>query len=498
MREKLTMASYLCLSVTFLDATFHGRGEGDHPEWPPSPLRLFQALVAAAAARWRDTPTADRADQALRWLESQAAPTIVASSAHVGVPVRVAVPNNDMDVIAAAWAKRREPKKQPSELKTMKSVRTTWVRDGDCVHYLWPLSDTAREQVTGLVQTCQAIARSMVALGWGIDLVAGHGRIISEQEAQRLHGERWVPSAGPSPERLRDPVAGTLSALQARHRDFLARLNGDGFRPVPPLMAFQYVRYRRQSEPAARPYAAFKLLEPLTGKLRSYAATNSVRVSGMMRHSVAEAARPTGRSREWINQYVLGHRPREVETMPRFSYLPLPSIDHREVVSGIRRVMVAEPMNGSGESATWLRRLLPGQSLRTDDDTKVVALLAPLENHDWVLGRYVAPSASWATVTPVVLPGSDDGKGKKRERLFLKALNHAGYSPDALADVEFRRVPFFRGASDSLSYQPRPPHYLAGCSVYHVLIRWRQCVAGPIALGSGRHCGLGVFVSWTA
>jgi CRISPR-associated protein Csb2 len=403
-----------------------------------------------------------------------------------------------MDVIAAAWAKRREPKKQPSELKTMKSVRTTWIRDGDAVHFLWPLSDAAREQFPGLVQSLQSTARSMVALGWGIDLVAGDGRVISEQEAQRLPGERWIPSAGPSAERLRVPVAGTLSALQARHRDFLASLSGDGLRLVPPLATFQNIRYHRRSEPTARPYAAFKLLEPLSGKLRSYAATNAVRVAGMMRHSVAEAARPMGRSEEWINQYILGHRPPSADTMPRFSYLPLPSIDHREVASGIRRIMVAEPMNGSGECAAWLKRLLPGQSLRTDDDTKLVALLAPLEKNDWVLGRYVAPSASWATVTPVVLPGSDDGKGKKRERLFLKALIHAGYSPDAIADVEFRRVPFFRGASDSLSYLPRPPHYLAGCSIYHVLIRWRKCVAGPIALGSGRHCGLGVFVSLTA
>jgi CRISPR-associated protein Csb2 len=40
------MPSYLCLSAIFLDAEFHGRRDGGEPEWPPSPLRLFQALVA--------------------------------------------------------------------------------------------------------------------------------------------------------------------------------------------------------------------------------------------------------------------------------------------------------------------------------------------------------------------------------------------------------------------------------------------------------------------
>jgi CRISPR-associated protein Csb2 len=491
------MPSYVCVSVTFLDPTFHGRREGGEPEWPPSPLRLFQALVAAAKARWRDAPDADRAGQALRWLESQPAPTILACSPQLGIPFRVAVPNNDLDVVAAAWAKRQEPKKQPSELKTLKTVRATWMRDSDAVHYLWPLPEAASRESPGLAETLSSVARSMVALGWGIDLVAGNGRVITDHEAQQLRGERWMPYRSTRGERLRVPIAGTLNALESRHQAFLARVSGNGFSPVPPLAAFQEVAYRRKSELAMRPYAAFKLLEPTTGKLRSFAATSPVRIAGMLRHSVAEAARPMGKPQEWINQYILGHRPADVETMPRFSYLPLPSIDHREVVSGIRRVMVAESMNGSGESAAWLQRLLPGQSLRADNDAKVVALLAPLEQGDWVLGRYVAPSTSWATVTPVVLPGSDDNKRKKRERLFLKALAHAGYSTDAIADVEFRRVPFFRGACDSLSYRPRPPHYLGSCSVYHVFIRWKDARPGPIALGSGRHCGLGVFASLT-
>src|ERR1700730_13175967 len=41
-------ASHFCLSVTFHDCRFHGRRDNGEPEWPPSPLRLFQSLVAAA------------------------------------------------------------------------------------------------------------------------------------------------------------------------------------------------------------------------------------------------------------------------------------------------------------------------------------------------------------------------------------------------------------------------------------------------------------------
>ena len=67
------MSSIFCLTVRFLDPvpTFHGRGDGSEPEWPPSPLRLFQALVAASAARWPGSHFGDYAAPALKWLEAQ-------------------------------------------------------------------------------------------------------------------------------------------------------------------------------------------------------------------------------------------------------------------------------------------------------------------------------------------------------------------------------------------------------------------------------------------
>ena len=68
------MAEHLCISVHFLGGEFHGRGDHGEPEWPPSPLRLFQALVAAGARLDEGT-----GQEALQWLERQPAPSIVAS-----------------------------------------------------------------------------------------------------------------------------------------------------------------------------------------------------------------------------------------------------------------------------------------------------------------------------------------------------------------------------------------------------------------------------------
>ena len=43
------MSDYLCITVRFLQPYSHGRGDGGEPEWPPSPLRLFQALQRRAS-----------------------------------------------------------------------------------------------------------------------------------------------------------------------------------------------------------------------------------------------------------------------------------------------------------------------------------------------------------------------------------------------------------------------------------------------------------------
>ena len=49
------MPKYLCVRVSFLDPvpTYHGSGDQGEPEWPPSPLRLYQALLDASASLWR-------------------------------------------------------------------------------------------------------------------------------------------------------------------------------------------------------------------------------------------------------------------------------------------------------------------------------------------------------------------------------------------------------------------------------------------------------------
>src|SRR5580704_18046140 len=105
--------SELCISVTFLMGRYHGE------EWPPSPARLYQALVAALmTCGYREFEPV--IEPALRWLEEQPAPRIRSCTSEQFGAYRIAVPNNDLDVVAWEWQQGRH--KDMAVLKTMKQV----------------------------------------------------------------------------------------------------------------------------------------------------------------------------------------------------------------------------------------------------------------------------------------------------------------------------------------------------------------------------------------
>ncbi len=498
------MPAHFCLSVRFLQPYSHGRDASGDPEWPPSPLRVFQALVAAAAAHWNEREHLEHAGPALRWLERQKTPSIVAV---IGVPsevkYRLYVPDNVADKVAKSWAGGREG--SIADYRTEKDVCPVHLR-GEAVHYVFPLSAEGCPHLDILT----AAARSITHLGWGIDMVVANATVISDDEAAKLSGERWSPLEGSSSDGLRVPIEGTLNDLSSKHTAFLHRLSDGGFKPVPPLTAFRKIRYRRVSEPTIRPYAVFRLLKPdASGNGFFDTARHTRTVAGMVRHAVALAAERAGWERERIATYVHGHTPdgsapaRGSPELPRFSYLPLPSIEPRgkgNKVTAIRRVLVTAP---PGEDATiaWLRRALSGQDLIDERTQDPVALLSLLPASDSVVKNYVESSFAWSTVTPVIMTGHDDNNPAKAERLLRKCLVQGGISPElaASAQLEWRRVGFRAGVE--LATRFAVPACLDQRARYHVQIRWVDAdgraisLRGPFAFGAGRYGGLGSMAS---
>ena len=517
----------LCIAVTLLQPYFHGRrGTGAHakPEWPPSPLRVFQAVVAAAAARWGEQGRLTTAVPALKWLEGLGPPIIVAPAATPTSRYVLSVPNNSMDVVAAAWTRgnySNQGDANPATHRTMKSVqamRLNGDRAQHTIHYIWPLLVGVKlgKDVEHHVETLTAAARSVVALGWGVDVAIGDATLENSWEAARPSGERWMPNTAKTERHagsgLRIPIAGTLDSLVYRHEKFLSRISADAFVPVPPLTKFGVVQYSRESDAPPRPFAAFAF-KPIDGdrEFASFRIERAVCVAAMLRHAALTAASadldPTGwRTAEWIEQFVAGHGPRKPdgkyvdECWPRFSFLPLPSIGHTHAGGSIRRAIIAEPTGGDGRSAQWIARQLHGMELIDEHIRQPVARLESIEPDEAEFGRVFPYFASrsvadaglvWASVSPVILSGYDDGKPAKRSKLLSECLRRAGIDLSTVLSIDSRPTAWHSASNASMRGFKRP-QYLTRLPACHVRIEFKAPFAGPLSIGAGRHCGLGV------
>lgn len=491
------MTSFLCITLRFLDPVprFHGRGDDGNPEWPPSPLRFFQALVCASAARWRDKSFDEYARPALHWLEA-IRPTILSPQVPAeSFGYRMYVPNNSGDLMTVAWA-RGDTETSMAKFRVEKDIRPTHLLGGDGIHFLFPLG----VGVCPHFDVLAAAARSITHLGWGVDMVTGNATVITEDEAAKLPGERWLPADGPTANNLRVPRVGTLNDLVRKHGEFLNRLSEDGFKPVGPLREFQVVGYRRATEPESRRWVAFAILKPDASGNASFDAARRCRdVAAWVRHATGQVCQhwPFPDYEAFVHGHdANGNQIKGERADERFMYLPLPTINHAlKRVESIRRVLIAAPP-GFNDRITWIRRRLPGQELVWDQEA--VGLLNLLVTDDWVLNQYLGPKdgvRSWSTVTPVVWPGHDDRDPDKAERILRKAFVDAGISRelvDGITELEWRGVGFRAGVDLATRYCiPQP---LKGPR-YHVRVKFSHPIRGPFAVGAGRYRGLGLFAA---
>lgn len=505
------MTRHLVLTFRFLAPWYHGRGDEGVPEWPPSPLRAFQALVAAAGR----AGTLERTRGALEWLEQLPAPRVIAPEASVARSgSRLSVPHNAMDIVAKQWSKGGEGK--PSEHRAMKSVQPHRLPEDSAVHYVWPIGAGASVDPHIL-----AAARGVVALGWGTDLVVGDCAVLDGVALARLSTglEIWAPR-GDGRTALRVPTRGTLQDLDRRHAAFQSRTSFDEttLRPPAALSRFRIVSYARARQSAAAAYAGFTLMRTDSDELRAFDTVRSgMVVSGMLRHTMRMATERAGWDEGRVRNVVLGHGD---GLGSRLLLIPVPSIEPRgpgaEVVGAVRRVMVFST-DPASRDVPWIQRALGGMDLIDESTGEVQAVLAVCSQSDRVLARYVSESTTWTTVTPLVLPGHDDPGGlrrklrhasageeqkamllrmhNRRDALVRKALLHAGLG-EALAftaQVETRETGFLAGADLASRYAV--PAHLRGAPRFHVRLKWPQAVAGPICIGSGRFSGMGLLAS---
>ena len=278
---------------------------------------------------------------------------------------------------------------------------------------------------------------------------------------------------------------------------------------------------------AAPPYAAFTLLKSDTTGVCAF---NTVRratvVAGMVRHATSQRYRRSDLVSEFdtfTQHCILGHGESPDETIhrpvpegQRFCYLPLPTIEFRgsgkaNVVGQVRRVLVIAKAPELVDRVVSLRRDLIGVDLYEENqgsegEKHSVAMLSHLNPGDYVLQQYLGTHKDgdptcWATVTPVVLPGFDDNKPAKAEKLLKNSMLQAGLDPVLVknAEIELRRVGFFAGTDVASRYFV--PRHLQKYPRYHAQIQFRDesgspmKVPGPLCIGGGRFIGMGLFAA---
>ncbi len=515
------MTRYLCISVTLLDPLFHGKGDDKQPEWPPSPMRLFQALIAGSRTGCRNVEWSHTKAEAFRWLERQPPPVVITPPSQ---PSRsgcvLHVPNNDAD---------KEFERQ--DRLTSKIAKPHWLLNGKSfcegpasLYYLWPIQEQDWQEAEPRVRVLCREARNLFALGWGIDQAVGDGKILVDSEIANITGERWDPwrDAPVGQGRLRVPCEGSLQDIERAYERFVKRISlvgtGRGRRVlhIPPdkVRRFKTVSYIRRTALPPRQYAVFELPEGVAFRQEDVCV-----VAAMLR---SLACRPENRQ-DFQEQfpdddpeiYLAGHIKDVVQTPPRFSYLPLPSIGHEHADGMIRRLLIAEPHGGDGLHARWAKQRLLNQILHDEEGNERGVLMNLWRDTSRRILEYYTGgnkgSREWASVTPVILPGFDSRDRRRgipasrskqltrAERLFLKAVEQANFPVDLVESFTLRKAPYWPGSAHPDNY--RRPDYLdmpknRRFPAWHVWIRFSEPVYGPLSLGAGRHCGLGLFAVW--
>ena len=467
------------LRIRLLDGRYHGSGD-----WPPDPARVFQALVYGGHVGARSGSWVEEHEAALGWLCSLPAPVIASRPAHRGQSYRIFVPNNSLD------RNRRSTKTD----KTIAPALLDASDDSPDLIYRWIApDDEARRHLSAL----DDLASRLLALGWGIDIATA---LATLDEAPPQPGYEFLTPTERGGRPMRTLGPGLLEHLRERHEAARTRVTAMGVNPYTRPTDFPLTRYRKAAESAPRPWCAFGL-QRLDGEPFSLDWRRTLDAAAWLRHMTGEAmSEEFGSSdQDWIDSYAMGHT-HEQELGARLSYLPLPSIGHPHSDGAIRRALIAGPPGSAGrnaEAVELLRIKAPGRVLTRSRDKRPEAVLVPGLRGDRMLRRYRAEAQRWRSVTPVILHGHN-ARGKslsvaKTEKLLFQALDAAGYPVEAVERLSFQTAPLWAGCSAAAAI--KTPRHLDRWPRLHVAIDFNRPVEGPLAIGLGRHCGIGLFAA---
>ena len=415
----------------------------------------------------------------MRHLETLPPPVITAPPVDARTEATAAVANNDADAALALHARGKSvlARGQTARALTRRTRRARCVEGA--VAYDW----RATPETAGHLRALARIARSVTALGCGVDLALAQVSLHAQSPAP-APGIRYVPA--PAARRsLRVPWPGAFDALETAYRDNRARIGAATVAGAPEAPA-RTVAYACALEPPPVRCAGFAL-RTADDRPLALEGTRAVEVAAMVRHAIGRAARSAGLDPALISE-LMGHGGEH-----RIRVAPLPTVGHRHADGCIRRVMLTAPMGVHADAWADVVARLAGAALVRERARGAAGVLAPLKSADTVLRTFRAHAQAWTTATPVVMPGCDHRRGRPRpHRALRRLLRHAGIAEALVASATLEPAPRLAGSAPAHRYQ-RPRH-LAHFPVHHVSVTWRTALAGPLALGAGTGYGLGLLV----
>ena len=478
--------SSLVIEIWFHDGRYHGREDGfqEVDGWPPSPARLFQALVAGVACGGTILPDDQ---QALRWLEELDPPRVAAPPVRRSRPVPNFVPNNDLD------AKGGDPSKVAG-IRVSKQWRSHIFDSQQPVLYVWDFDS----HLQAAERVC-SIATGLFQLGRGLDMAAATGLIVDSLEAQTMLAEH--PGLVRRPRgQGRVPIArqGTLTSLidrrDGQRRRF--RRNETGERVLfqqPPKPLFKHVGY---DSPPKRLY--FEIRE--SNKFSPHPLRSTASLMTGLRAAAAQKLQDALPSRSHEIERLLigrGAGPKDIEQ--RIRVMPTPSIGMEHTDPSIRRVLVEVPMECP---ITWRDVEWAFAGLEPDQGTG--RLVSALDTA--MFDRYTYPARCFRSITAVALSSvwpalrnstrNDEKKAPNRHVLESRvvsavgqALRHAGIKTTA-STINVQREPLHRRGAEAKAFAAGSR--FSPQSLWHVELRFPIDIEGPLVIGDGRFFGLGL------
>lgn len=428
------------VEVTFFLNQYGGLRTNKAPEWPPSPARLLQAMLAGAYYG-HDSRAIELARTMVRYLEAQKPPDVYAA------PVEAIGKFNHF--VRNPTVKRFDGEEE-NRVKVCNPSRLSQ----KSVYYVWD----AKEPPPSL-----NAFDSLCCLGRGEDIAWAKAAIVDKPPTGL---PRYVPVPVPGNGlRLNVPVAGFLDDLDVVHRT----------RARSELMNMITQPYALEAD-VTLPTAIFEFRQD-DGKFYVYPTSDAARAAAQTRHAALAILK-----REGVGNLsdLAGHG----DPRLKLHFLPLPSDIAHEHATGIRRVAVTASL-AQHEAIDILKECLAGQVL-TDDGGQEVCRLTEAKV-DGVVRRYVGRGTEFETITPVIWWRGATKNHKvnqsRLERVARELFENANLPAPVAVSVSQPREGFFI------------PEHLRRLPAFHLRVRFANEVAGVVRAGLGTGAGLGIFAN---